>query len=52
MAVLSNKIIQLMTYEAQLKALKKEVVLQHLTLSGSSEQRAYEDICKEKIQQL
>jgi hypothetical protein len=50
MALLSDKILQLMTYEAQLKTLKKEIVLQHLTLSASTGQRVFEDILKEEIQ--
>jgi hypothetical protein len=51
MTTLSDKIIQLMAYEVELKTLKKEIVLQHLTLSASSGQRASEDILKEKVQQ-
>jgi hypothetical protein len=51
MAVLSNKIIQLMAYETQLKTLKEEIVLQHLTSSKSPIQEASGDVLREKIQQ-
>ena len=39
-----------MTYEVQLKALKKGIVLQHLTQSGSSE-RNIRNVLKDEIQQ-
>ncbi|MFA6060830.1 MAG: hypothetical protein WC756_21715 [Taibaiella sp.] len=49
MPSLSGKILQLMTYESQLKVLKKEIVIQHTALADTPEVYIPNPILEEQL---
>jgi GTPase involved in cell partitioning and DNA repair len=51
MSVLSDKIIQLITYEEQLKTLKKEIVLQYIALADTPEVYIHNHILEEQLKE-
>jgi hypothetical protein len=49
MTTLSDKIIQLMAYESQLKTLKEEIVIQHIALLNTPEVYIQNHILEERL---